>query len=149
MAHMEPWKKPAIISKVDAELYGYIKVDSSYDTARTSVGNLARWVESEGTRGHDDQFNLTANQTRLGLRFKCPKPSKDWTFNLGTSFEDPSEGDLSDGMREFRRSCFGNVVHAINDCASVGVELSHRRTDYKAAEGGDSFRVQTSFIFRF
>jgi len=77
------------------------------------------------------------------------KPSKAWTFNLGTSFDDPNDSDLNPGMREFHRSCFGNVVHAINDCSSVGVELSHRRTDYKGAPDGDSFRVQTSFIFKF
>jgi hypothetical protein len=64
-------KKP-ITSALDLELYGYIKLDAAYDNSRTSVGNYARWAESEVVRRNDDQFSMTANQTRLGLRLKGP-----------------------------------------------------------------------------
>lgn len=64
-------KKP-ITSALDLELYGYIKLDAAYDDSRTSVGNYARWAESEVVRRNDDQFSMTANQTRLGLRLKGP-----------------------------------------------------------------------------
>ena len=60
-------KKP-----VDIQIYGIIKADASRDNSRISVGNFARWVESEGTLSDDDQFSLTANQTRLGLLISGP-----------------------------------------------------------------------------
>ena len=66
-----PGKKP-VTSALDIELYGYVKLDAAYDDSRTSVGNYARWVESEVIRRNDDQFSMTANQTRLGLRLKAP-----------------------------------------------------------------------------
>lgn len=63
---------PAIRSKFPAEFYGYIKLDMSYDTAHTDTGNFARWVLSEMEQEDDGQFNITANQTRLGLKFAGP-----------------------------------------------------------------------------
>lgn len=55
------------------ELYGTIKLDAAYDTAQVYPGNYALWVQPplEG-RGEREQFDLTANQTRLGLNFKAP-----------------------------------------------------------------------------
>lgn len=64
-------KKP-ILAGLDMELYGYIKLDAAFDDSRTSVGNYARWAESEASRGNDDQFSMTANQTRLGLNITGP-----------------------------------------------------------------------------
>lgn len=58
---------------LDIELYGYVKLDAAYDDSRVNAGNFARWVESEATRRDEDQFHLTANQTRLGLRVKGPE----------------------------------------------------------------------------
>lgn len=54
------------------KLYGYIKLDAAYDTARTDVGNFARWVVPQPGGEDDDQFNMTANQTRLGVNFSGP-----------------------------------------------------------------------------
>ena len=73
-------EKKAVWSTVDVNLYGFIKLDVSYDTARTDVGNFARWVESEELNEDDDQMNITANQTRLGLKFNGPD------FGGGKSF---------------------------------------------------------------
>ncbi len=72
-------QKPAVRSKYPVELYGYIKLDAAYDDSRVSTGNFARWVESEATNKDDDEFNMTANQTRLGLNFFGPE-----TANLKT-----------------------------------------------------------------
>ncbi len=55
------------------QVYGKIKLDAAYDSERTSAGNFARWVESTEDRSHDGQYNMTANETRLGLRFTGPK----------------------------------------------------------------------------
>ncbi len=55
-------------SKVPVTFYGYVKLDAAWDDSRVSVGNFARWVENEGTNRNDEEFNMTAKQTRLGLK---------------------------------------------------------------------------------
>ncbi len=62
----------AINTKFGVDLYGFLKFDAAYDTARTDAGDFARWVESEATNRNDDQFNMTANQSRFGLQFNGP-----------------------------------------------------------------------------
>ncbi|MFO8012374.1 MAG: DcaP family trimeric outer membrane transporter [Phycisphaerae bacterium] len=61
-----------VLSKLDLELYGYVKLDASYDTHEMATGNFALFVLPEGPRTRDNEFNLTARQTRLGLRIKGP-----------------------------------------------------------------------------
>jgi len=56
--------------------YGYIKLDASYDQSKTNDGNYVYIVLPEPTS--DDEFNMTAKQTRLGLSFheeksECPQ----------------------------------------------------------------------------
>ena len=65
--------KSTIRTNVDVDLYGYVKVDAAYDTSRVNQGNFARWVDREDENRNDNQFNLTANQTRLGLDLKGPQ----------------------------------------------------------------------------
>lgn len=61
-------------SPFDLKFYGTIKLDMSYDSARTSTGNFARWVESEAfIEEDDDQFNITARQTKLGIDILAPE----------------------------------------------------------------------------
>ncbi|MHC4154853.1 MAG: DcaP family trimeric outer membrane transporter [Planctomycetota bacterium] len=74
-------KKP-VWSNLDVQLYGYIKLDAAYDSSRTNTGNFARWVESETTNKNDDQFNMTANQTRLGLKIAGPADGEIKTSGL-------------------------------------------------------------------
>ncbi|MDZ7260507.1 MAG: hypothetical protein ONB05_00090 [candidate division KSB1 bacterium] len=62
------------VSKYPINLYGYIKLDACYDASRISSGNFVRWVESNGKK--DDQFNLTARQTRFGLNFSGANSDK-------------------------------------------------------------------------
>jgi hypothetical protein len=65
-------KKNPVLSAFDIELYGYVKLDLAHDSALTSVGNYARWVESaQGIKDHG-QFSLTADQTRLDLKATGP-----------------------------------------------------------------------------
>ncbi|MCX7888076.1 MAG: hypothetical protein N3B01_12600, partial [Verrucomicrobiae bacterium] len=65
-------KKP-VLAGIDMEFYGYVKLDAAHDSAPVSVGNYARWVESRSGREIHDEFSMTANQTRLGLRLKGPE----------------------------------------------------------------------------
>ncbi|HUS57375.1 MAG TPA: hypothetical protein VM141_01880, partial [Planctomycetota bacterium] len=67
-----PGKSP-VLSSFKANIYGFIKLDGSYSTGRIYPGNYAMYVLSEGTRKNDDQFNLTANETRLGLDIAGPQ----------------------------------------------------------------------------
>lgn len=64
--------KSVVWSTVDINIYGYIKLDAAFDSAKVNTGNFARWVESEEGRSGDTQFNMTANQTRLGLQLRGP-----------------------------------------------------------------------------
>jgi hypothetical protein len=71
-APSEPGKKP-LWSNLDIQLYGYIKGDAAYDTSRVNTGNYMLWVNSEATNDDDDEFNVTANETRLGVAIAGPK----------------------------------------------------------------------------
>ncbi len=76
----EPKKiKPA---GVTIQPYGYIKIDAAYDDSRINNGNFARWAESEATNKNDDQFNMTVNQTRLGVKLNGPDNSDIKTSGL-------------------------------------------------------------------
>ncbi len=51
----------------DLKWYGYLKLDGAYDQNLTSHGNFVMWIQPKGYDKNDDQFNMTANETRLGL----------------------------------------------------------------------------------
>lgn len=63
--------KPAR-SSLDLNFYGYVKLDAARDDSRFSLGNFARWAETESVLRNDSYFNLTANQTRLGVDLAGP-----------------------------------------------------------------------------
>lgn len=60
-------------SSFDIQLYGYLKLDAAYDSSQVETGNFAKWVEQENTKSDDDQFNMTANETRLGMLINGPE----------------------------------------------------------------------------
>jgi len=59
-------------SSLDLNFYGYVKLDVAYEDSRSSIGNFARWMESESVLPDDSHFNLTANQTRFGVDASGP-----------------------------------------------------------------------------
>ncbi|MHC4324010.1 MAG: DcaP family trimeric outer membrane transporter [Planctomycetota bacterium] len=59
-------------SNLDIQFYGYLKLDAAYDSSRINNGNYAKWVESESLNSDDDQFNMTANQSRFGMLINGP-----------------------------------------------------------------------------
>jgi len=69
----QPSDKNPVWSNLDIQVYGYIKADASYDTSRTYPGNYAVWADSESSKRNDNEFNMTANQTRLGLKIGGPE----------------------------------------------------------------------------
>lgn len=57
-------------SSIEVKPYGYVKLDGAYDQNLTSHGNFVMWVKPRTTTSDDEQFNMTANETRLGLNMK-------------------------------------------------------------------------------
>jgi len=65
-------EKKFVVSRLALELYGFVKLDAAYDQARMQIGNYAGYVHSEDTNKNDNQFSMTARQTRLGLNITGP-----------------------------------------------------------------------------
>ncbi|HAS81505.1 MAG TPA: hypothetical protein DCS43_02205 [Verrucomicrobia bacterium] len=61
-----------VTSKYDVSLYGYIKLDAAYDSQRTFAGNLMYYVLPEGKDGGQDEFNMTAKESRFGMTLTAP-----------------------------------------------------------------------------
>jgi len=67
--------KVAVGSSIPIDIYGYIKLDASYDSSDIFPGNFAYWVDNEDAAGaehNDNRFNMTAKQTRVGLTMQGP-----------------------------------------------------------------------------
>ncbi len=57
------------VADVTTTFYGYIKLDASYDSAMTNDGDFAYIVLPYEEGKEDCEFNMTAKQTRLGIKF--------------------------------------------------------------------------------
>lgn len=66
-----------VVSSFKFKPYGYIKLDAAYDDSRTNYGNSILYVPSESTNRNDDEFSMTARQTRFGIDITAP--AADWT----------------------------------------------------------------------
>ncbi|HUW19725.1 MAG TPA: DcaP family trimeric outer membrane transporter [Sedimentisphaerales bacterium] len=108
MVQKDTEKKKPVWSDLDIQLYGYIKLDAAYDTSRTDTGNFARWVESESTNKNDDQFNMTANQTRFGVKVKGPADGEIETS--GRAEIDFYEGGAENKPRIMMRHAYMNIL---------------------------------------
>jgi hypothetical protein len=82
MVQKETTKKKPVWSGLDIQLYGYIKADASYDTSRITPGNYVLYVDSEKNNENDDEFNLTVNQTRFGIKITGPDDNSMKTSGL-------------------------------------------------------------------
>ncbi len=69
-AGAEEGHRLATWSDVEVRLYGRLKADASYDTSAADPGDYVRWVDPAGSDDHE--FNLTANETRIGVNIKGP-----------------------------------------------------------------------------
>ncbi|MEN6426803.1 MAG: hypothetical protein ABFE13_15695 [Phycisphaerales bacterium] len=91
--------KKSVWSNLDVQLYGYVKGDASRDSSRTSTGNFVLYVDSEATNRNDSEFNLTANQTRLGFNISGPesetmKASGKIEFDLFGNYADENKAKI-------------------------------------------------------
>lgn len=103
-------------SNLDVQLYGKIKADASFDTSRTDTGNFARWVEHESTNRDDHQMNITANETRLGLKINGPDVGEAKTSGL-------VEMDLYGGGAENKSNPMLRHAYMQIDWAKCGLSL--------------------------
>ncbi len=55
------------------KLYGYVKLDAIYDTHRVAPGEVMFYVLPLEDGKKDDQFRMTARETRLGLDITAPE----------------------------------------------------------------------------
>jgi hypothetical protein len=67
-----------VVSSFKFKPYGYIKLDAVYDDSRTNYGNYILYVPTESTKKNDNEFSMTARQTRLGVDITAPAAG-DWT----------------------------------------------------------------------
>ncbi|OGV66923.1 MAG: hypothetical protein A2498_07470 [Lentisphaerae bacterium RIFOXYC12_FULL_60_16] len=70
---MSGWAGTVTAAKSDIELYGYIKLDAVYDTQRNVAGDITLWTHPESIDGKDNEFNMTAKQSRFGLKITAPE----------------------------------------------------------------------------
>lgn len=103
-------------SNLDVQLYGKIKADASFDTSRTDTGNFTRWVEHESTNHNDHQMNVTANETRLGLKFNGPDVGEAKTSGL-------VEMDFFGGGAENKSTPMMRHAYMQMDWAKCGLSL--------------------------
>ena len=61
-----------VTGSLPLSVYGHLRLDGSFDDSRTNYGNTAMWVLPEQV-DDDEEFNLTARHTRLGLVLNAPK----------------------------------------------------------------------------
>ena len=54
------------------DIYGSLRADGAYNSHRVFPGNFVYWATAQRNNISDDEFTLTANQTRLGLNLKGP-----------------------------------------------------------------------------
>lgn len=63
-------QKKSLWSTLDIQFYGYIKADAAWDSSGVFPGDFVLFTR-QGRDG-DNEFNLTAKQTRLGFKVKGP-----------------------------------------------------------------------------
>lgn len=96
--------------------YGYIKLDASYDDSAVNDGDYVIYVLSEAAVSDDNEFNMTARQTRLGLVISAPdfegwktkgKLEIDFYGNGPAVHENKSEIMMRHAFLEFKKGNFG------------------------------------------
>ena len=63
-------------AKAAIEWYGYIKLDASWDESLVESGNFARWAASPSLISEHAHVNMTARQSRFGMRIVAPDRGK-------------------------------------------------------------------------
>lgn len=93
-------EKHNVLSSVNVDVYGYLKLDASRDTRRTVAGDLMFFVLPDGEAGRKEEFNMTARESRLGLNLAVPGLSDyDVTGRFETDFYGRGGDDNTPNLR--------------------------------------------------
>ena len=68
-------KKP-ILSNLNMDVYGFVRLDSAYDDSSVTDGgggSYLMWANSESTNNNDDNFTMTARASRVGVNISGPE----------------------------------------------------------------------------
>ena len=93
-----------------------------------------------------------ATQEIIKTRGGWAQVSYDWSskmkYKAGFGIDDPSNNDLSAGMRGKNSFYFANVTYNIIPPVTVGLEYSYWNTEYLDASNGTNNRIQASIIYK-
>lgn len=116
-------KESPVISSFKFKPYGYIKLDASYDDSRTNYGNFVLYVPNESQHRNDNEYNMTARQTRLGLDIMAPEVY-DWQawgrieidfYGDGTKHENKGSVLLRHAFVELKKGNFSLLAGQTSD----------------------------------
>jgi hypothetical protein len=62
----------SVLDKLNLQFYGHFKLDMSRDPAETNFGNTAFFVKDYSDGGKDEEINISARHTRLGMNWEGP-----------------------------------------------------------------------------
>lgn len=65
-----------VLSDLNMELYGFLRLDTSYDSSEVKSifgGSATAWVNPEGANKNDDKFDMTARVSRIGVKITAPE----------------------------------------------------------------------------
>lgn len=94
------WGDDAKPAPFSLKPYGYVKLDASYDSQRTSAGDLMFYVLPEVAGENDNEFNMTARETRIGLELAGPDtPDIKTTGKIEADFYGPGGTANSPNLR--------------------------------------------------
>ncbi|MBU1122860.1 MAG: DcaP family trimeric outer membrane transporter [Candidatus Omnitrophota bacterium] len=113
-----------ITSKHDVKLYGFLKLDATYDDSKTDDVDAARFAQSPSTSTNEEEFSMTARNSRIGLNYSGPQENDVKAVgNLEMDFYDTVSAHHSTQLR---------MRHAF-------VELQYPKWSVLAGQTGDVF----------
>lgn len=115
-------KKKAEKAALEFKFYGFLKLDAAYDDSRVNPGNFARWVENESVNENDNQFNMTARQSRLG--FWAERAVQDGIKVRGRAEIDFYAGASENKPEPMMRHAYGEIIWVDEDFSIVAGQTS-------------------------
>lgn len=104
---VEKSEEQIVISKHKTKIYGFLKLDSSFDDSKTNNPDAPRYAISEGSTEDESQYAMTAMNSRLGLKYYGPEVTNAKVFgNVELDFYDTS----SDNSQKPRRRLNYNIL---------------------------------------
>ncbi len=95
-------KKP-VLSNLDIEMYGALRLDAAYDDSAVTDGgggSYVKWVNSEADNSSDDQYTMTARRTRFGFKIAGPQENGIRTSGkLEMDFSGANDSETSNHIR--------------------------------------------------